>query len=224
MNEQEQTRSCARTDGQGGSTQIFTKGAGSPKNLTGKGAYAKMAAKKLRESYTFPEPVTGACWIPLSQGKFALVDAGDFERANKKIWTAVKGNTTYYAIFREQPSRRTIALHRWILDLGDEGALVDHINFNGLDCRRMNLRICSKTENNRYSRKWRTATSSKFKGVSFSSRNRLKWSAQLWTNGKKYYLGRFHTEEDAARAYDKLAVVKFGPFAHINLPVPDLCE
>lgn len=202
---------------QGDKTESITKGAGASQITTGKASPATMGARKRRENCTFPDPVDGARWIPLTKGMFALVDAGDFEQVNKKIWTAAKGNTTYYAIFREQPSKRTISLHRWILGIDDDCILVDHFDFNGLNCRRLNLRACSKTENNRHSRKWRTPTFSKFKGVSFDSRYRSKWSAQLTINRKKIYLGRFYTEEDAALAYNALAENLFGQFAVLNV-------
>ena len=174
-----------------------------------------MAAKRLRESYVFPGPVEDACWIPLSKGKFALVDAADFERTNTKVWTAFVGRTVSYALFRNQATQKTVFLHRWILGVTDETILVDHINFNGLDCRRQNLRTCSKTENNRHSRKWGSPTYSKFKGVSWQAG---KWTAQLSTGYKKFHLGRFHTEEAAALAYDTAAKLHFGEFARLNFP------
>lgn len=218
MNENEQTCVCIGEVGQGGSKKAVAKGTSAPKIGAGKGAYAKMAAKKLRESYIFPEPVKDACWIPLSKGKFALVDAADFEKVNAKTWTVLVSKTVSYALFREQATKRTVFLHRWIMDVSDESMLVDHINFNGLDCRKQNMRVCSKSENNRHSRKWRTPTYSKFKGVSFDSRYRAKWSAQLHTGGKKIYLGRFQTEELAAQTYDSAAKLHFGEFARLNFP------
>lgn len=178
---------------------------------------ATVAAKIRRESYIFPPPVKDACWIPLSNEKFALVDAGDFERTNEKIWTAAKGNTTHYALFRDYTTKRTVFLHRWLFDLQDETILIDHINFDGLDCRRGNLRMCSKTENNRHSRKWRSETTSRFKGVSFAPRHLLKWNAQISINRKTIRLGRFATEAEAAAAYNTFASQQFGEFAILNV-------
>lgn len=78
------------------------------------------------------------------------------------------------------------------------------------------MRICSPENNKRNTRKWRTPTSSKFKGVCFDKKWG-KWTAQI-TNGKKIHLGRFGTELEAAQAYDKAAKEHFGEFAVLNFP------
>lgn len=185
------------------------------KVITGNGAHARRGAQKLRESYTFPDPVSGARWIPLSRGMFALVDESDFYRVNQKVWTAIAGPTVNYAMFRNQTTKETVFLHNWILDL-PKGVIADHRNFDGLDCRRENLRICSSENNKRHTRKWRTPTTSKFKGVCLDKRHG-KWTAQI-TNGKKIHLGRFHSEHEAALAYDRAAKERFGEFAVLNFP------
>lgn len=183
--------------------------------ITGKGAYAKRCAQSLRESYVLPGPVPGARWIPLSKGMFALVDEADFERTSQKVWTVYIGKTVNYALFRNQQTRKTVFLHNWILDL-PKGVIADHRNFDGLDCRRENLRICSSENNKRHTRKWRRPTSSKFKGVCLDKKWG-KWTAQI-TNGKRMHIGRFETEQEAALAYDREAKERFGEFAVLNFP------
>lgn len=202
------------------SKESLRGGAWAPKIITGQGSYAKVAAQKLREGYTTPEAVSGALWIPLSQEMFALVDEADHERVNQKIWTALRNETVTYAVFRDWPSKKIIFLHRWLLGLRsvrEDGVLVDHKNSNGLDCRRDNLRICSKTENNRHARKWRSPTASKFKGVFFDARYRFPWGTQITRNGKRVFLERFQTENEAALAYNAAADRLFGEFAVFNI-------
>jgi len=94
------------------------------------------------------------------------------------------------------------------------GLEVDHINGNTLDCRRLNLRLCTHKQNLANQKK-QSGRSSQFKGVSFS-KSRGKWEAYIKTDGKKKHLGRFDTEEAAAYAYDLEAFRLFGWFAKLN--------
>jgi hypothetical protein len=110
-----------------------------------------------------------------------------------------------------------VYLHRCILNLTDPSVKADHLNGNGLDNRRVNLRVCSPSENNRNRRK-RNGTSSVFKGVSWHRRER-KWHAQIQSSGKKKkHLGYFTDEVDAAMAYDDASRFYFKAFAHCNFP------
>lgn len=187
--------------------------------LTGKGAFAKMAAQAKRASIKSPPAVIGACWIPLSQGRFALVDENIAEQVNQRFWCAVvrRKNNVRYALFRDQKSKKGIFLHNWIMQV-PEGKVVDHINGDGLDCRRINMRICLPAENKRNNGKWSSKTSSQFKGVHYAPRYRLKWAAAIGVNRKTIHLGRFKTEIEAAKAYDAAARTHFGAFARPNFP------
>ncbi len=112
--------------------------------------------------------------------------------------------------------KRAVRLHREIMNAPD-GFDVDHINGDRLDNSRRNLRICTRQQNLRNSRK-RTSTSSKYKGVCFY-RSRNKWIAYVGIGEtKSKHLGYFLSEEDAARAYDKAAAALFGEFAKLNFP------
>jgi len=153
--------------------------------------------------------------IKLTQGKVALVDDGDFEYLNQFRWQAVKGYTTYYAsrAIRINGKRTSMQMHREILNT-PKGVDVDHVNHDGLDNQRVNIRICNKSQNamNRNSYK---NSSSKFKGV-FLQKYGKKWKAQLRYKGENNYLGHFLLEEDAALAYNKKAIEIFGGFAKLN--------
>ncbi len=155
----------------------------------------------------------GAKLIPLTKDKFAIVDADDYERLSKYKWHALQDSNNYYA--RKRRGHGMVLMHRLLLN-APRGLVVDHINHNGLDNRKSNLRLCTVAENNQNSRpctrpnKW-----SKYKGVTFD-KNRKLFMAAIIHNKKRYFLGRFDSETDAAKAYDKKASELFGEFAYLN--------
>ncbi len=156
--------------------------------------------------------------IPLTQGKFALVDDADFEWLSQWKWCAVKGRSTYYAMRTAPKSTGNIKMHREILKV-PKGLQGDHRNGNGLDNRRQNLRICTHAENIWNQKKERNSKG-KLKGASFTTTKLLKnpWRSQICYNKKKIHLGYFATPEEAARAYDAAAKRYFGEFARLNFP------
>lgn len=99
-----------------------------------------------------------------------------------------------------------------------KGESVDHINGDGLDNRRSNLRVCSHAENRRNSKKvsGRRKLASHYKGVSHPSKNR--WTASITVMWKTLHIGSFKTEIEAARAYDEAARNHHGVFARLNFP------
>ena len=147
-----------------------------------------------------------------------LVDDADTHLLANHTWTISRYGSTFYAYRQTStiggtPSRK-LYLHREVLNAPD-GVNVDHINGNGLDCRRSNLRLADQTLNNANARP-RVGTS-RFKGVYFD-RSRGKWSARIQSRGRQSFLGRFDSEEEAALAYDAAASVHFGQFARLNFP------
>ena len=153
--------------------------------------------------------------IPLTKGKFAVVDDEDFERLSKFRWSAVNMGGRWYA-YRymkngEPNPRRGVPMHREIISTDKMD--VDHIDGDGLNNSRANLRPASRAENLWNARK--TRGKSRFKGVHFHSQNK-KWRATIMANGKKHELGCHGTEEDAALAYNKAAAELFGNFARLN--------
>lgn len=146
--------------------------------------------------------------IKLSQGKVAMVDDSDYDYLMKWRWFAQKSKQTYYA------SRNTnIRMHRVIM-CTPEGMEVDHINGNGLDNQKYNLRNCTPNQN-RINRMSNLNGSSKYKGVSIC-RKRGKAEANISKNGKNKFIGYFKTEVEAALAYDKKAKELHGEYAKLN--------
>ncbi len=155
--------------------------------------------------------------IPLTQGKFALVDDEDFEELRGYKWHAAKNKyggfmATRSCICPLVKQIKTIHMHRQIISC-PKSKQVDHVNHETLDNRRGNLRECTNQQNamNRIPYK---NNSSRYKGVYKYSEKR--WQASIRGNSKKIHLGYFVNELDAAKEYDKAAKELFGEFAFLN--------
>jgi len=154
--------------------------------------------------------------IPLTQGKFALVDEADFEWLSQWTWHAhSRGYAARNSGLREG-KRRKILMHREIVKPA-EGLHTDHINGDRLDNRRVNLRVCTQAENN-CNRLKRADNTSGFKGVyRHSDRNKPRpWVAKIHGNRRYVHVGCYATPEEAARAYDEAALKLHGEFAQLN--------
>ena len=149
--------------------------------------------------------------IKLTQSKFAIVDDEDFEYLNQFKWFAFNSRGIYYAC--RGKNKKNIFMHREIMKTVKD-MVVDHKNHNGLDCRKSNMRNCTKTENMR-NRKSSKNSSSKYLGVSWC-KARKKWQAHIFINKKSKNLGRFIKEIEAAKRYNKFAKIIHGDFANIN--------
>ena len=157
--------------------------------------------------------------IELTRGQRAIVDDADFDWLNQWKWTADTDGYNWYAyrVVRKNSKNLKIRMHRLILGLGrGDRRQIDHINHNGLDNRRCNIRICS-CQQNQQNQKNQINVTSKFKGVSkCKQRNKYKWRTCIVINGKQKTIGRFEMEEVAALAYDIAATREFGEFANCN--------
>jgi hypothetical protein len=166
--------------------------------------------RRVRYGYAFRK-------IALTRGKYAIVDQEDYERFSQYKWFVRKGKRTFYAARAvkkaEGRGARTVLMHKEILKVG-EGLCVDHINHNGLDNRRANLRPATNAENVRNSRKRRN-TKNKYKGSSWN-KNKKKWQAKITVNKEQKGLGYFESEIEAAKAYDAAARKYHGEFAGPN--------
>lgn len=151
--------------------------------------------------------------LPLSQGKVALIDDEDAHLAEFKWHARHNGRNLWYAARCVGPQRRTVSLHRVILP----GCVqVDHINGDGLDNRRANLRPASAREN-QFNGRMRADNTTGYKGVTWDARDRV-WRARVNAKGRRMSLGSFHDPVEAARAYDEAARRLFGEFAALNFP------
>lgn len=138
---------------------------------------------------------------------YALVDDEDFEWLNQWRW-ALTGDGCYvsrkYRVGPRSGNRtKTIRMHRAILGL-DEGHPfhVDHLNHDGLDNRRGNLRVVTRFENMQ-NRLPQRGSSSRFRGVSWD-RRRQRWAAETKLYGRRFWLGYFEDEAEAGRAVEAL--------------------
>lgn len=149
--------------------------------------------------------------IKLSQDKVALVDDSDYESVSAHQWSF---GVKKYAVRVSKKS--AILMHRQIMgDPQFPNAQIDHINLNGLDNRRSNLRWVTKSQNMMNCPK-RKAGANKFKGVYCYKNRNKKWAAYIKLDYKRKSLGYFYTEIEAAEAYNKAALKYFGDFARIN--------
>lgn len=135
--------------------------------------------------------------VKLSRGEFALIDASDAERVGAMRWYLNPGRHTNYARSdKGRLVRSRIYMHRFIL-AAPRGVFVDHINGNGLDNRRENLRLVTPSQNGHNRRRWHSPHGRT--GITYDKR-RGKWVAQITINYKHRALGRFNTREEAIAA------------------------
>lgn len=160
----------------------------------------------------------GVLAIPLTRGLFALVDEADGPLVAPYKWCVLHGSDRMYAARRVggRRAKQTI-MHRVILD-APAGLHVDHINGDGLDNRRTNLRLATNRQNCHNRNVLNANNKSGFRGVYWNKNDRA-WVAEAHDNsGRKVRLGSHHSALDAARAYDSFVVRERGAFARTNLP------
>jgi hypothetical protein len=153
--------------------------------------------------------------VPVKGGFIAFIDDEDEPRVIEVGgWTVFHSDTTKYARMATKPfPLHHRAMHRFIMNAKPD-ELFDHIDGNGLNNQKGNLRLATPQQNSWNSRVPRIAgKSSRFKGVSGYG---FTWTASITFHGTATNLGRFSSQEAAARAYDKAAIECFGEFAKTN--------
>lgn len=165
--------------------------------------------------------------IPLTQGCWTIVDDDDYERLSAHKWhldrRCGRENTLYAKrqMTIASKSNKTLRswqraqlMHRVIMNAGP-GQFVDHINGNGLDNRKCNLRLCTNAENLHNQGPRRNKQSSRYKGVCRRRRSG-RYEVNIRCGDRSYWVGSFTDEVEAARAYNARAIEVFGEFAWLN--------
>lgn len=164
--------------------------------------------------------------IPLYRSPYvAIVSAVDHDFLMQWNWSYSKTNGYALRYHREVNRRRPVFMHRVVMErmLGGpipEGYVVDHRDHNRLNAQRKNLRLITKSENQWWKRVPKNSTTG-YKGVTF---HESRYEAHIRAHGKRFYLGRFDTAQDAAFMYDAVSAVLHGEFSYPNLPgvaIPD---
>lgn len=154
---------------------------------------------------------------------FAVIDSEDYELVMEfgnryGGWDArrTKEKYTAYAVVCDENQRVITSMHRIILGLTGRYPIVDHVDGNGLNNRKSNLRKASYSQNQQNSKKPNRGNGNKYKGA--FRKGGSKYYSSIILNGKSYKLGVHETEIEAAQAYDRKAIELFGEFARLNFP------
>jgi hypothetical protein len=139
-----------------------------------------------------------------------IIDLGDIQICKKYKWQLHEsGGNKFYVVTRTNDTKKNIRLHRLILDFWDSSKDIDHINGNGLDNRKNNLRIATRQENMMNQRVLPSNNTSGYIGVTWNKKLN-KWDAQIKFNKKHIHLGDYINIEDAARARKEGELKYFG--------------
>lgn len=150
--------------------------------------------------------------------KIVKIDESEYNKLIKHKWYLEKSNNNFYAYttIKINSVKKNFKMHRLIMGLNfGDGLIVDHINHNGLDNTKENLRLATKSQNGQNSKSQKNS-SSKYLGVSYYKRDNL-WTAQIKVENKKLHLGRFLSEQKAAECYNIAANKYYKEFANLNI-------
>ena len=175
------------------------------------GVFFVLLYRRIRFGYAFRR-------IALTKGKYAIIDPDDYQRLSQYRWYPAKTRSTVYAYRFDKwvkgRKRKSHLMHREIIQTPD-GLVCDHINGNGLDNRKANLRPATYAQNSWNRAKGKVKSRSKYKGLALHKKTG-KWQVQISVNGRRIHLGCFKDQVQAAKAYDKAAIKYHGRFANLN--------
>lgn len=167
--------------------------------------------------------------VPLGQqGHMALIDDEDARLVSEVKWQIFVDRPGLWYAFRvfhdESGNKVRTLLHRAVLD-AKPGQIVDHIDGDGLDCRRHNLRFCTSQQNSWNMKRSINQRAGKYRGVAWN-KTQKKWIVRIAGVGTcgprgsvlRKHLGCFDDPVEAAKAYDRAAVHFHGEFASLNFP------
>lgn len=155
--------------------------------------------------------------ILLTQGYSATVSDADYRRVARFNWCAAKYNGYVYAMrgYSVGENRtKTVLLHRFIMG-ARKGVAVRHLDNDGLNCRRSNLKLALKARISGSNRK-RKDSGQPYKGIRLEPSG--SWTAYITVGGPRWHIGTFPTAESAALAHDREARRARGKIAHLNFP------
>lgn len=148
-----------------------------------------------------------------------LVDDQDFDLVSRLSWMLIKGRTgVFYAVARhyyKDNHRKLVKMHSLIMGEQSDKLKIDHIDGNGINNQRYNLRICTNSQN-LWNRGKSSVNTTGFKGVSPLRYRSKKFQVQIQVNNKNICGGHFYTAEEAALRYNELARQYHGEFAYQN--------
>lgn len=149
--------------------------------------------------------------IITKKGKIVLVDDADYDYLSQFTWQTTKQNYVFWA----KRGEKDTLIHRLVMNAPD-GVMVDHKDRNPLNNQKANLRFATKEQQSwNYGPLRSRKATSKYKGVSFST-EKGKWRVFIAAYSKRHFLGEFHDEIEAAKAYDAVAKELHGEFAYLN--------
>lgn len=155
--------------------------------------------------------------IKITKGFYSLIDEEDFLRVSKFKWSASVYKNNFYAITdiyqKNKKKKIRTGMHRFLMNF-PKNKDVDHINGNGLDNRKINLRVCSRSQNS-MNRDKSSLNKSGYKGVSWCKAMN-SWQACISFNRKTIYLGCYSTPKKAHEIYSIAAKKYYGEFAYIK--------
>jgi leucyl-tRNA synthetase len=148
------------------------------------------------------------------------VDPADYKRLRRYEWISKKGKNSFYSLRHAHSNNKKketlIYMHQEIIEV-PHGMVIDHINHDGMDNRKANLRAATYSQNLCHRKKRSGAMYSKYKGVHWD-KSRRKWVARIGFEKREIHLGYFRSEIEAAKAYDRAARKYHGEFACLNFP------